>query len=103
MTLRPIDLQVMVPKTVEVVKIQQEAKHSSEASQNLISTQLNHQQERAKHKVTERSKAEGVRINQEDSSKKNRQGSKKQKKKRKKNSSLSAKRGNFHSHIDIKI
>lgn len=103
MTLRPIDLQVMVPKTTEMAKIQQVAKQDSDTSQSLLVAQFNNQLQMAKQKVTKRDKTEGVKIDKENSSKNSRHGSKKQRKGQKRKKPPSAKRRIRNSHIDIKI
>ena len=102
MTLRPIDLQVMVPKTTEMAKIQQIAKQNSDASQSLLATQFNDQLQIAKQKVTKRDKAEGAKIDRE-TSKDSGQEANKKRKKQKRRKTPSAKRRIRRGHIDIKV
>lgn len=62
MSIRPIDLQVMVPKTVDVGKAQQTLKDSSETQQNLLAVQYQQQLHAAKQKVSEKNKSDYIKL-----------------------------------------
>jgi hypothetical protein len=43
MPIRPIDLQILIPKVTETAKIQQVSKDNIDAQQNILMTQFNEQ------------------------------------------------------------
>lgn len=98
MSMRPLDLQVIMPKVTEATKVQQVLKDNSEAQQSILSTQFQEQLNAAKEKVYERSGPEEVKIDKEKNSngKQRRENKKSGKEKKTKVSSKS-------SHIDIKV
>ncbi|MDD4568967.1 MAG: hypothetical protein PHE70_02420 [Tepidanaerobacteraceae bacterium] len=106
MTVRPIDLQIMMPRTVEVSKTQQYLKENNDTQKNLMTVQFQEQLQTAKQKVNKRSKTEKALIEQEHGkSKKDKNGNKKKNKKQKqkqkqKNNHITKK---HNRHIDIKI
>lgn len=101
MTIKPIDLQVMMPKTIEVSRVQQSTKESSETQKKLLTVQFQEQLQTAKQKVNKRSKVKDTRIEVENNQSKRDAESKKQNKKRRETKSHKKKR--HHYHVDIKI
>jgi len=107
MTVRPIDLQIMMPKTTEVSKIQHLQKENHDAQKTILTIGFQEQLKTSRQKVIKRNKAEGIKIKkeQEKSNRYNNEKSKKQNKeqnkKREQKEQLSLKRAGHH--IDIKI
>ncbi|HHW02838.1 MAG TPA: hypothetical protein GXX35_08515 [Thermoanaerobacterales bacterium] len=96
MSMRPIDLQVIVPKTAEAAKAQQVIKESNEAQQSLLSAQFKEQLKMAKEKVYERTRPEKINIEVDKENKKERNKDKRGSNKKKGTSKNTG-------HIDIKI
>jgi len=96
MSMRPIDLQVIMPKTTEAAKVQQVLKDGNESQQSILSAQFQEQLKTAREKVNERQKPEEIKMesdkNRHKEKDKNKQGNRK-KKDNPKNS----------THIDIRI
>lgn len=87
--MKPVDLQVVVPKSYETGRIQQNLKNINQAHQSLLSTQSNEKLKRDRHKVTEKAKSEHVKLDTRKGFKQNKNSPKKRKKRKK--------------HIDIRI
>ncbi|MGI5858493.1 MAG: hypothetical protein ACOX8P_04120 [Tepidanaerobacteraceae bacterium] len=101
MTVRPVDLQVMMPKTTEVSKIQHSLKENNDAQKSILTVGFQEQLQASKQKVNKRTKAEGVKIEKDQGKSKQDNESKKQNKKRKEEKAKALKKSRYH--IDIKI
>lgn len=101
MTVRPIDLQVMMPKTTEVSKIQHSLKENKDTQKSILTVGFQEQLQTSKQKVNKRSKSEEVKIEKDQDKSKRDNGSKKQNKKQKKENVQAVKK--HRHHIDIKI
>lgn len=60
MTIRPIDLQLLVPKSVDVGKAEQVVRNSVDAGHNQLAVQYQQNLETAKQKVLEKNKADYI-------------------------------------------
>lgn len=87
MPIRPIDLQILIPKVTETAKVQQVSKDNIDAQQNILMTQFNEQLQVKREKVNRKDNSDKIRFNK----KKHRQDNTKQYKKKKKR------------HIDLKV
>lgn len=101
MTVRPIDLQIIMPKTTEVSKIQHSLKENNDAQKNILTVGFQEQLQTSKQKVNKRTKAEEVKIEKDQGKSKRDDASKKQNKKRKGEKVQAQKKS--RNHIDIKI
>ncbi|MCR4430534.1 MAG: hypothetical protein NUV45_05895 [Tepidanaerobacteraceae bacterium] len=95
MSMRPVDLQVIVPRTTETTRIQQTLKEGNETQQSALTAQFQEQLRVMKEKVYERARPEEIR---EEGDKNHRQkdGKAKQNGKKRDNSKKT-------SHIDVRI
>lgn len=100
MTIRPVDLQTMMPKTTEVSKIQHSLKENSDAQKSILTVGFQEQLQMFKQKVNKRTKAEEVKIEKDQDKSKRDNGGKKQNKKQKEKNQAAKK---SRHHIDIKI
>ncbi|WP_422445775.1 hypothetical protein [Thermoanaerobacterium sp. DL9XJH110] len=95
MSVKPIDIQIVIPKTTEASKMQQVLKESGEAQQSLLSAQFQRQLQSAKQRVYEREKSEKIEtLPPKDLSERRQQEKKKKDKQR---------RSEATGHIDIKV
>ena len=101
MTVRPIDLQIMMPKTTEVSKIQHSLKENNDAQKSILTVGFQEQLQTSKQKVNKRTKTERVKIEKDQGKSKRDDASKKQNKKRKGEKVQAQKKS--RNHIDIKI
>jgi len=104
MTVRPVDLQTLMPKSTEVSKIQHLQKENQEAQKAILTSGFQAQLETSRQKVNKRTRPEGIIINEEqekpkgDSDRKSKKQSKNQDPKEQRTSIK--KSGHY---IDIKI
>lgn len=107
MTIRPIDLQGIVPKTTQVAKTNQALKDNSEALQNLLSTQYKNQLQMAKQKVVTRENPEGVTIDtknhKKDPNERKRKRGQKRQNEPKTPSRKKSRRDHHGTYIDVKV
>lgn len=96
MSMRPIDLQVIMPKTTEAAKVQQVLKDGIESQQSILSAQFQDQLKTAREKVNERQKPEGIKMESDKESHKEKDKNNKGNRKKKDGPKSS-------SHIDIRI
>lgn len=96
MSMRPVDLQVIVPRTTEATKIQQILKEGNETQQSTLTVQFQEQLRFKKERVYERTKPEEIREGSDRNNRKKEGKTKQQNYKKKDNSKKS-------SHIDIRI
>lgn len=100
MSIRPMDLQVMIPKTTETSRIQHMEKQAGEIMQSQLAAQFNEQMQVAREKVIDRTREKEIKMDTSDeSSKDNKQKNDRNAKKRpnKKDRQVQA------NHIDIKV
>ncbi|MDK2877502.1 MAG: hypothetical protein PWR06_218 [Thermoanaerobacteraceae bacterium] len=97
MSMRPIDLQVIMPKTAEATKVQQVIKDSNEAHQSLLSAQFKEQLKSAREKVYERAKPEEIKVEGDKDNNKKEKGKNKQGNNKKKGAPKNS------NHIDVRI
>nr|PZN05015.1 MAG: hypothetical protein DIU66_03170 [Bacillota bacterium] len=90
--MRPVEMQVMIPKTMEVAKVHQDQQESSKIFQSMLGVQFQKQQEIERQKINSSPKSERIQVTSE----KERRREEKNKKKEK------APKKNTN-HIDIKI
>jgi hypothetical protein len=102
MTVRPVDLQIMMPKTTEVSKIQHSLKENNDAQKSLLTVGFQEQLQASKQKVNKRTQAEEVKIEKDRGKSKRHNGSEKQDKKQRKDEKYQASKKSRY-HIDIKI
>ena len=100
MSIRPIDLQVLVPKTVDVGKIQQTIKDNTDAQQNLLAAQFQQQLHSAKQKVVKKSKSDYIEFETDKKDQKQKRQNKKKKGPEEGETNLHRKK---QSHIDVTI
>ena len=99
MTVRPVDLQVMMPK---LLKFQNTTFfEKNDAQKSILTVGFQEQLQASKQKVNKRTKAEGVKIEKDQGKSKQDNESKKQNKKRKEEKAKALKKSRYH--IDIKI
>ena len=101
MTVRPVDLQIMMPKTTEVSKIQHSLKENDDAQKSILTVGFQEQLQTSKQKVNKRAKAEEVKIEKDQGKSRSDNRSKKHSKKRKEQKEQAMKKSRHH--IDIKI
>lgn len=103
--MKPVDLQVIVPKSHEAVKIQQNLKNGSQVQQNLLSVQSTEQLKNLKRKVVKRSKTKDIRLDIKEKPKQKKYGSKHRamKQKQKEKNPKTKNKRILNRHIDIKI
>lgn len=104
MTVRPVDLQTMMPKTTEVSKLQHLQKENHDAQKAILTSGFQEQLKTSRKKVNKRSKAEEIIIpkeQEEQSRGDNNDNRKKQKKKQEQKQQASQKKSGHY--IDIKI
>lgn len=90
--MKPVDLQIIVPRSYEVVRIQQNLKDLGQIQQSLLSSQSITHLKKARHKVIKKAKSKDVKFDTRESHKQNKDSSHKRKKRK------------SHRHtIDIKI
>jgi len=105
MTLRPIDLQTMMPKTTEVSKIQHLQKENTDIQKSILATGFQEQLRLSRQKVNKRSKPEEIKIEEEqqNSNEYDKNKGKKQNKRQAKSRGKTASFINPSRYIDIKI
>ena len=105
MTLRPVDLQILMPKTTEVAKVQHTLKENSETQKNILAADFREQSLASKQKVNKRSETEKAKIGDDQNKSKqyyhNAKKGKKQDKERKKDKGKYLKKSSHH--IDVRI
>jgi Na+/phosphate symporter len=101
MTVRPVDLQIMMPKTTEVSKIQHSLKENDDAQKSILTVGFQEQLQTSKQKVNKRAKAEEVKIKKDHGKSRSDNRSKKHSKKRKEQKEQAMKKSRHH--IDIRI
>ncbi len=65
MTIRPIDLQTMMPKTTEVSKLQHLQKENFDTQKSILALGFQVQLRASRQKVNQRNKAEDIKIEKE--------------------------------------
>ncbi|KXG77639.1 hypothetical protein AN618_10090 [Fervidicola ferrireducens] len=90
--MRPVDMQVIIPKTLEVAKEHQNLQESGKVVQTMLGVQFQKQQEIEKRKVNSPTKSEKIEVTSEKERRKD-EKNKKREKPFKKSS----------NHIDVKI
>ena len=101
MTIRPVDLQTIMPKTTEVSKMQHFQKENLEAQKSILTVGFQEQLKQSRQKVNKRNKINEIKIEKEQQKENyyNKDKSKKQSKEQKNQSSFK----NTSRYIDIKI
>lgn len=103
MSIKPLDMQVMLPKTIEVAKLQSENEHKGHIINHQQASSLHQQVETRLRQVRSQDKAQNAKINdrQEKEKGKKREGQKESKQEMEKNKpSISTARTSI---IDIKL
>lgn len=101
MTIRPVDLRTILPKTTEVSKIQSALKENSDAQNSILATGFQEQLQTSKQRVNKRSKSENVKIEKDQS--KSKQGNENKKHSKKQNHKKLQQNKKHMSHIDVKV
>ncbi|WP_296970670.1 hypothetical protein [Tepidanaerobacter sp. EBM-38] len=101
MTIRPVDLRTILPKTTEVSKIQSTLKENSDAQNSILATGFQEQLQTSKQRVNKRSKSENVKIEKDQS--KSKQGNENKKHSKKQNHKKLQQNKKHMSHIDVKV
>ncbi len=105
MSIRPIDMQVMVPKTSEISKMQHTEMQKAGADQQQFSEQLNKQILHNQKQVVETNKSEKGIIRKDENKKKKNENEKKDKKDKDENEKKDTTKKNMSSTsiFDVKI
>jgi len=101
MTIRPVDLQTILPKTTEVSKVQSILKENSDAQNSILATGFQEQLQTSKQRVNKRSKSENVKIEKDQS--KSKQGNENKKHSKKQNRKKLQPNKKHINHIDVKV
>lgn len=90
--MRPVDMRVIIPKTLEVAKEHQNLQESGKAVQTMLGVQFQKQQEIEKRKVNSPTKSEKIEVTSE-----------KERRKEEKNKKRENPFKKSSDHIDVKI
>lgn len=102
--MKSVDLRVIVPKSYETARIQQNLKYNNQSQQNLLSVQSNEQLKDLKQKVVKKSKTKDIKLDiKEKPTHKKHKKYRSKKRKNKEKIRKTKNRKTLNKHIDIKI